>query len=687
MRCRRSVTAYLAALLSVASVAATTTAQAQVDASLVAADASVRPGESVTVALRLTHHAPWHTYWLNPGTGEATAIEWQLPQGWTAGEIEWPTPVIIRGEGDKITGHGYGGDLYLPVKVTAPLPARAGAVAVLRANVHWLMCAEVCIPKDVRLALPIPVRDVPSKPNSQVRAALANMPMPRTPVGWHYRATRGAHTVTLEVSGAGALANPHFFSASELIRYDGLQRFDASTGRLLVTLPIDEYLEDHSAELTGLLAYTDGAGAYTSVQVRAPLLLGASAPATPVRESAAAAGGVLPTLLLALVGGFILNFMPCVFPVLGIKVLGFVNQAGRDRGQVALHGLAFTLGVVLSFQALAIILAVLRTSGQELGWGFQLQSPEFVFCLAAVTLVFALSLSGLFDFGVKVMGIGSGLATKAGFAGSFFSGVLAATVATPCSAPFLGPALGVALTLPVGASVVVLTAVALGLALPHLALSIFPSALRALPRPGRWMETFKQATAFPLYATSAYLVWVLAGQIGENGHLMSLLGLTVIAMAAWLYGRYAGSGEPARRWRFGCAGALVLLSIGLATGWPRTPAPDELVWGPWSEARVAQLRADGRAIYVDFTARWCATCQANKKIVFGSEAVRQRVRARQVALLKADWTNRDPIISAELARWNQRAIPLNLVYLPGVGQPSVLPAVLTPQIVLKALER
>jgi thiol:disulfide interchange protein len=307
-----------------------------------------------------------------------------------------------------------------------------------------------------------------------------------------------------------------------------------------------------------------------------------------------------------------------------------------------------------------------------------------VFALTAVMLVFALSLSGVFEFGLSATGVGSTLQMRQGYGGSLFAGVLATVVATPCSAPFLAPALGAALALPTLQSFLVFTAIGIGLSAPYLLLSIFPQAVKALPRSGPWMETFKQVMAFPLYGTVAYLIWVLAGQVGENGLLTALFGLTTIAMAVWLYGRYNRPGTGVLPARLGRVGALALLLIGLNLGWPRASAPTDIVWEPWSAARVAQLREAGRPIYTDFTARWCATCQANKKVVFSSAELKRYFRDHKVATLKADWTNADPLITAELAKWHRSAVPFNLVYPAGTSEPKTLPEILTPAIVLKA---
>jgi thiol:disulfide interchange protein len=651
-------------------------AQAHVKASLVAADTSVQPGKSTTVALRLEHEPRWHSYWINAGTGYASSLDWDLPAAWKAGDIEWPTPILIKDSRGNVTGHGYDGVVYLPVELTAAADAKPGQDVTLAAEAKWLMCADVCIPGEARVSLTLPVSNEIPAPDAAVRAGFAKMPMPDAHAGWKMTATRSTKEVTLIVTGADSVRSPHFFSEDAYIQYDQPQVVGASANEIRITLPIAEDAYAETQRLVGILAYTDEKGAYGGAKVSVPF--GA--------EGASAAGGTpfFVTLLLAVLGGVILNLMPCVFPVLGIKVIGFVNEAGSDRRKVTMHGVMFTLGVLLSFWTLAGVLAALRAGGQELGWGFQLQSAPFVFGLTVVMLVFALSLSGVFELGLRATTLGSDLQTRGGIHGSFFSGVLATVVATPCSAPFLAPALGAALALPVAQSFVVFTAIGVGLSAPYLLLSLFPQAVRALPRPGRWMNTFKQVMAFPLYATVAYLVWVLAGQTSESGLLAVLFSLTVIALAIWLYGHYNSPGASRDKARFATAGAVALLALGLSLGWPRAAAAVDIVWEPWSAERVAQLRAEGRPIYVDFTARWCATCQANKKIVFGSSEVENYFRDRKVATLKADWTNADPLITAELARWNRSAVPFNLVYVTGKREPTPLPEILTPGIVLGA---
>jgi thiol:disulfide interchange protein DsbD len=291
----------------------------------------------------------------------------------------------------------------------------------------------------------------------------------------------------------------------------------------------------------------------------------------------------------------------------------------------------------------------------------------------------------VFEFGLSATAIGSDLQGKSGLVGSFFTGMLATVVATPCSAPFLAPALGAALALSTAASFLIFTAIAVGLAAPYLLLSVFPSAVSVLPRPGEWMVTFRQFLAFPLYGTVGYLAWVLAGQVSENDLLMVFVGLVLIAMGVWVYGRRQSAGGKPGWAGAGLAIAAALCALGAWTGWPRPPAPTDIAWEKWSPEAVAQLQAENRIVYVDFTARWCATCQANKKLVFHSSEVVRTFHAKHVATLRADWTSKDPQITAELAKYHRSAVPFNLVWLPGKAEPIILPSLLTPTIVLKAV--
>lgn len=689
MSFRRLFTLFL--LIAVSAIGA----KAQVTASLVAAETSVQPGRAFTVALRLVHQPHWHTYWINPGTGYPTSIAWKLPPGWTASDIQWPTPHVVRDGSGNIAGNGYENDTLLPVTITPPADLPVGQTVTLQADADWLMCADSCVPGNASLTITLPVSNDTPKANQTHRALFAAIPLPAPADDLTFTATRSGKSLKLTIEGAraGSLLTPHVFSSDAFIQYDESQTVAAEDGRLTLTLPISSAYDGEGKKLVGILAYTNASGATRGLVLDVPVTeTSAAAGGSSAGSGATAttAGGLAGTLALAFVGGLILNLMPCVFPVLGIKILGFVNQSGADRRKVTLHGLVFTAGVLASFWALAGALAALRAGGDQLGWGFQLQSPVFVFVLAAIMLVFAMSLSGVFEFGLRATAVGANLQSKSGYSGSFFTGVLATVVATPCSAPFLAPALGAALALPITESFGVFTAIAVGLSLPYLLLSIFPDAVKILPRPGAWMETFKQFMAFPLYATVAYLVWVIAGQSSGDGQeyalLFVLLGLTTIALGAWWYGRYTAPGAKPARARLGVIGGLVLLAVGFIIGWPRPVAPTDLVWEKWSPEAVAKAQADGKIAYVDFTARWCFTCQTNKAAVFGSSDVKKFIRDRNVVLFKADWTNQDPQITTELAKFNRSAVPFNLVYKPGADEPLILPELLTPGIVLDALK-
>ena len=687
-------------------------AESHVKASLVPANASIQPGKPFTVALRFVHDPHWHTYWSNPGTGLATSLAWHLPPGWVAGEIQWPAPHLLIDHSGGIIGNGYEGELFLPVTITPPADLKPGTTVELSADADWLMCEEICVPGKATVKLTLPVAAGASLPDQtwgkKVGETLSGLPVAAPLLPWDTTATHDTKSVTLHVIPRlpGASFKPrdlHFFSEDGFVAFDQPQVVtEEGHGGFVLTLPISPDGPKDPEKLLGVLTSETGwlGGAIRGLRIEAPFAANAptlftahSSPIAPPPASSGLAG----TLLLALIGGMILNLMPCVFPVLGIKILGFVNQAGHERGKVIAHGLMFALGVLLSFWTLATVLAVLRAGGSQLGWGFQLQSPAFVFVLAAAMLVFGMNMSGVFEIGLSATSVGGELQTKSGLAGSFFTGVLATVVATPCSAPFLAPALGAALSLSTAESFAIFTAIAIGLSLPYLLLSIFPAAVKLLPRPGAWMETFKQFMAFPLYATVGYLIWVLAGQTGEESFQSVLFGLVLIAMGVWVYGRWNAPGASAGRARFGVIGLLVLLAAGTWLGWPQNAAAKsaaamasgapEIVWDKWSPETVAKLRGENRIVYVDFTARWCATCQANKKLVFHNDEVLKYFHDQNIATLRGDWTNQDPMITAELAKYHRSAVPFNVIWKPGQDAPTLLPELLTPGTVLDALKK
>ncbi len=659
-------------------------------ADLLADVSTITPGVPFTAGIRLKMDPGWHTYWVNYGdAGTATKIEWRLPPGWTAGPVQWPTPQKLPL--DDFMNYGYEGTALLLVTITPPTDAKADETVKLGAKITWLECSEQeCVQggTDAYLSLSVAKGPPPSVSDSKPLLEAARTLLPRPEEKFTVTAWRQGDKLFLGLepkAGADApteLKDVYFYSEDSQTKPSSPQILHrASNGWVLELARADSAPADAKTLPGDLVSNGPAAVAVSPTLNSAPPAAFAGVMAESGNPGAGL--GLQAILGLGFLGGLILNVMPCVFPVLAIKVLGMVKQAGGDRTGVVRHGLVFTAGVLASMWVLVGVLQSLRAAGAQLGWGFQLQEPAFVLGLAIFFLLFALSLSGVFEIGGSLMGAGAGLAAKQGLAGTFFQGGLAVVVATPCTAPLLAPALGAALALPAGEAFLAFTAIALGLAFPYLMLSLFPGLARMLPAPGPWMEAFKQFLAFPLYATVGFLLYTLAGQVSAERFLNILFAVVAVALAAWFYGRYATVAASRRRRRTGQIGGLLLFAAGVALAfWP----VQDLNWEPWSPARVAELQKAGRPVYVDFTARWCATCQVNKEIVFHStDRVLQEFARQKVAMLRADWTSSDPAITAELARFGRSSVPFDLLYLPGKDQPVILPSVLTPDIVLGAL--
>lgn len=673
----------------------------QVVAQLVAKDTAWVPGQSHWVAIRLQHDAKWHTYWVSSATGYATSIEWDLPDGITAGPILWPVPIVYESMG--YVEYVYEDEVLLPILLTFAQDFQPTAELRLAARVEWLMCTDTsCVPGGVDLTLSRPVMDSTSGDPEWAEAftaTFANIPTHDNTLPM--AAYRAGDAIWLTISGRDGIApkDLYFFDTQVLILPELSQTIRTIDGKWVIELTVDPAGVGTTDRLRGTLFNPNGWGAYgVAVEVDIAWTEGRPDLLTSATGTTSSRLSLTPgVLLFALLGGLILNLMPCVFPVIGIKIMGFVKQAGEARGKVVMHGLVFTAGVLASFWLLAALLIALRQGGQELGWGFQLQSPAFVYILTVLLFVFGLNMSGVFEVGQSAVGVGHNLTGKSGYTGSFFSGVLATVVATPCAAPFLAPALGAALALPAIDSLIVFTMIAIGLALPYLTLSAFPQLIQALPRPGPWMESFKQFMAFLLYATVAFLLWVLAAQLSDFNlfapfALLALLfALVGIAMAVWIYGRWGALHLSARTRRFAYGISLLTFIAAFSLGWPRAihagseDAPN-IVWQTWEPGLAERLAAEGRIVYVDFTARWCVTCQTNKAAVFSSRTVLRTFAEHDIVALQADWTNRNDAITQALAAFNRSAVPFNLIYIPGQTEPIQLPELLTPGIVLNALQ-
>ncbi|HVY84232.1 MAG TPA: protein-disulfide reductase DsbD domain-containing protein [Caulobacterales bacterium] len=673
-----------------------------VEIELHAARAAVAPGERFWIVLRQKMQPGWHTYWRNPGVaGQPTEISWTLPRGFSAGPINWPAPETVAYT--ILVNYAYSGEVLYPIEITAPRNAAPGA-ATLSANVSWLVCADQCIPEQgvVTLTLPVTAQGADDPTWApRIAAARAALPQP-APFTAHVSAPA---LLTATVPDALHIRNPYFFS-------DDADKVDATkpqhprvgAGGLSFTLvPASADAKVSSEPLTGVLTYevrapqgwtrhavelsaqpgaalpnTDAQAATMSPDFVAEAPSQATGGAPPAAPSAPveARGSLLSALVFAVLGGLILNIMPCVLPVLSIKALGLAG--GLHAGEAKRHGVFYLIGVMATFLALAALLIALREAGQAIGWGFQLQTPWVTAGLALLFFAIALNLIGAFEIGGSVQNAGAGLAARNGDIGAFFTGALAVVAATPCTAPFMASAVGFAVTQSPPATLAVFAGLGLGFAAPLTVLSFAPALQRLIPKPGPWMERVRNVLAFPMFAAANWLAWVLTQQAGANG--MAALAMLALALAfAVFVGRWG---------RVGAIVGLAVLALGIGLAWrPLTDPPanhPRATEEAWSAERVAAAQSEGRGVFVNFTAAWCATCKVNEALAF-TPRVHQAFAAKNIVYLEGDWTNRDAAIAAELARHGRAGVPLYLYYAPGAADPVVLPQTLTEGAVLNAI--
>ena len=662
-----------------------------VAAELVAERQGIAPGETIHVALRQQIQKGWHTYWRNSGdSGQATEIKWTLPPGWQAGTITWAAPQRIPV--GPLMNYGYEGQVLLPVAITAPAAAKPGEKVTLKAAVSLLVCAEVCVPEDDALTLTLPVTptSAPLDPKwgKPIEAALAAAPKPAGLAAvFQARPTSIALAVTGAALKGSDMAGAYFYPFDAMVMdHAKPQAIERGPDGLTLTLAPGYAFQGGKppASLDGVLAV--GSRTYEVAAAPGAPPRGASGLGPPPAKTAGGADlGLAAAAVFAFLGGLILNLMPCVFPILAMKAASLAGHGG-ERAAARRQGLAFAIGSVLTFLVLAGGLIALKAAGSAIGWGFQLQSPPVVAVLALVMLAVALNLSGLFEVGTSLQGAGSGLASRGGVAGAFFTGALAVVVAAPCTAPFMGPALGWALTQTPAAALTVFLALGLGFAAPFVLVAFAPGLLSRLPKPGAWMEIFRKALAFPMYGAAAWLAWVLAQQAGPDDLAKLFAAAVLVGLAAWLVGlsqrRTMAGRKPLLLTPF--AGALAAIAIG-GVAWPQAKAA-ELASEPYSPARVAELRAEGRPVFVNYTAAWCVSCQVNDKVALSTRAVAQAFARHKVAYLKADWTRRDATIAADLASHGRAGVPLYLLYGAGGREAAILPSILTPDTVVKAVE-
>ena len=691
----------LVALVPMSPVRAAPVRTGHLTAELVAAAEGARPGGEVQVALRQVIDKGWHTYWRNSGdSGGPTELTWTLPQGWTAGDIVWAPP--SRKPIGPLMNYGYAGEVLLPVAVRVPASARPGQTATLRVQAAFLVCSDVCIPEDADLSLTLKVVSGEASPDPtwapRIQEALNAAPRPD-----RVRAVLAAGSSGLKMAATGAdiagggAKDVYFFPyAAGVIDHAAPQTLDRGPEGLTLTLKPAPGAAAPT-RLAGVLA-VDGRVYEVQAAPGAPPA-GAAGLGPPPASSKApgGTGGLAGAILFAFLGGLILNLMPCVFPVLAMKAASLAGH-GHDRAAARAQGLAFLAGVMATFLGLAALLLVVRAGGAAVGWGFQLQSPPVVAALALLMLAVGLNMSGLFEIGGSLQGIGAGAANRNGALGAFLTGTLAVVVAAPCTAPFMAPALGWAMTQPAALSLAVFAGLGLGFATPFTLAALAPGVLSRLPRPGPWMDTLRKVLAFPMYGAAAWLAWVLAVQAGPDLLARLMAAGVALAFACWLAGlaqKRASLGQPARL--LGVAALSVAALSVAAAVWP-TPAQavaessagtgtdaSGLAYEAYSPERLAALRAEGRAVFVNYTAAWCVTCQVNERVAFSTRTAAEAFAGTGTVYLKADWTRRDAIIAEDLARFGRAGVPLYVVYPAGGGEPEILPQLLTPDMVTRAV--
>ena len=670
------------------------------------------PGSTAIVAVRQDIEPGWHTYWRNPGdSGAATTLAWTLPAGVGAGAIVWPLPERQRLSG--LMNYGYAGEVYLPVPIEIPATARPGTVLPLTVRALFFVCSdEMCVPDELTLTLDLPIREGAAPLDPRHGAAIQTIlkTAPR-PAGVEARVALENGVLTLSAAGgplAGRDPGPSYFFPFEsgVVEHAAPQSGAWGPRGLTLRMQAGGGLRGGlQGPVAGVLATAHGAWEVTAEP--GDVLAGTSGSGDLAPAADAATGTATPeggglarfvqAALFALLGGLILNLMPCVFPILAMKAAALTASA-HDPAHARRDGLAFLAGVLTTFLLLAGALLALRAAGEAAGWGFQLQSPPVTAGLALLMLAVALNLSGVFHVGAGLQGAGSGpLARLPGGLGAFFTGVLAVVVAAPCTAPFMAFALGAALLMPWPMALVVFLMLGLGLALPFVVVSLSPGLLSRLPRPGPWMERLKGLLAFPMYGTALWLAWVFSRQTGAEALALLFAAGLSLALGAWLIGGGQAERAAGRRGALHLiAGAAALLIAGGAlVVAARLPSPEPgstasapgsgPASAPWSPAAVEAALAEGRPVLVNFTADWCVTCKINERTALGTARVREAMEAADAVYLVGDWTRRDDAITAELARHGRSGVPLYLLYSPGAAEPRILPQLLTEGVVVEAL--
>lgn len=647
--------------------------------------AQIYPGQNFTAGLYFKLEPGWHIYWINAGdSGEPPSMHWELPAGITADGLQFSAPKRLPL--GPLMDFGYESEVLFPIPMHVAGDFKpTGSTAKLGGKVTWLVCREVCLPGKADLSVerqaltraPAIVAAIAS--DQQLMARFRHTLPQSLPSGYaaKFQSTPKGFTLTVQTGRREQTAEFFPFDQNVLANAAPQQVTFKSNG-VELSLIKDENLTASPSELHGLLELGDG----RAYEIRAtPGTLALAADHSP-------ATGMLRILVLSFLGGIILNLMPCVFPVLFLKGLALVQSSAEERHKLRLHGLVYTAGILVSFWIVVGTLLGLRAAGHNLGWGFQFQSPLFLILLSLFLFFLGLSLAGQFEIGLTLTSAGSGLAAKQGYAGSFFTGILAVVVATPCTAPLMGAAIGYALAASAVTSLAVFTAVALGLAAPYLLLAFNPAWTRLLPRPGAWMEVLKQAVSIPIFGTVIWLVWVFNQSAAPTALMFLLSAFLLVAIAGWILGRW-----PAKR--AATAAAVLVLAVAVAIpawavhtlGSSKVAAVEDVRWQPFTPDLVAKYRAEGKPVFVDFTASWCLSCQVNERVVLDRADVQTKLKSSGVELVRADWTRHDETIANALAALGRSGVPTYAFYSADPNAaPKLLPEVLTPGIVLRALD-
>ena len=637
-----------------------------VKASLLADTTAIVPGQKFQVGLLLEMAPGWHTYWQYSGdSGLPTTIRWNLPEGFSTGPIQWPVPQAKVEPGD-IQVYAYSGQVLLLATITPP--ADVSGTATLRADASWLVCEEVCVPGDAALELTLPVAKSAVPANStlfeEFRSQLPSKDAPPFELIWK----RTGETLSLQVKNAPTGTQLALYPLPAENQIVGHPSF----------LPPDTLSIKATSPFTGVLSTGEG-------PARRGWVVSEKASASPAATNQTAALSLWIALFYGFLGGLILNLMPCVLPVISLKIFGFIKQAEDSRRSIFLHGLAFGAGIFVWFLGLAAVIIALKSGGSEVTWAFQFQNPWFNVAIGSVVFVFALNLAGVFEFVLpgKASNAMESASSAEGLAGSFFQGIFATLLATPCTAPFLGSALGFAFSQSAAVILGMFVAVASGMALPYLLLSASPGWLKFLPRPGAWMERLKQFMAFPLLATLVWILSILGGQRGTEGVVWFCAFLLCLAFACWLLGSFCGPLTSATK---RAATLLLILATLTSGGWYflgekfariGMESPDRMAWVPFSEAKIQAELAAGRSVFVDFTADWCITCKVNELNVFSDEKVKAFFKDNNITLMKGDWTKRNFEITAFLKSYNRAGVPMYVYFASGKKQGQLLPELLT----------